>query len=91
MSLTNPTFDELAQVAHASVTCNLVIVAAHWGTKPMLAVAGAIIVFALWKEFWFDMHEERLDVSGGWNGGVQDFAFYALGTALGLLLGWGLR
>jgi len=37
------------------------------------------------KEFWYDMHYETPEVSGGWKGGLLDFSFYQVGIILSLI------
>ncbi len=66
MSITNPTSDNLAQTAHALAGYGIALTAARFGTVPLLVVAGLFIAYAAIKEFWFDMHYETPEVSGGW-------------------------
>jgi hypothetical protein len=47
---------------------------------PVIVIAAAI------KEFWYDMHHESPSVSGGVEGGVQDFLFYTLGLGIALVI-----
>lgn len=51
-------------------------------------LTACFLVWALWKEFYWDMDDsnETVEVSGGFWGGVRDFKFYAAGCALG----WGM-
>lgn len=88
MSLTNPTYDNLAQTAHALAGYAVVLTASQFGTKPLIVVAGLFVVYAAVKEFWFDIHYEKPEVSGGWTGGVKDFAFYMVGLIAGLIVIW---
>lgn len=88
MSFTNPTYDNLAQTAHALAGYAIVLTASQFGGKPPIVVGGLFVVYAAVKEFWFDIHYETPEVSGGWSGGVKDFAFYMVGLAAGLIVIW---
>jgi len=73
MSITNPTSDNLAQTAHALAGYGIALTAARFGTVPLLVVAGLFIAYAAIKEFWFDMHYETPEVSGGWERRSEGF------------------
>jgi hypothetical protein len=91
MSITNPTSDNLAQTAHALAGYGIALTAARFGTVPLLVVAGLFIAYAAIKEFWFDMHYETPEVSGGWSGGVKDFSFYMVGLVAGLIFVFAMK
>ncbi len=48
-----------------------------------------VLSFAVVKEFWFDVHFEDAETSGGLGGDIQDFGFYLAGILAAniLLLG----
>lgn len=80
MSLRNPTYNQLAQAAHAGVAAALVFTASILaGSKGQLVCTASFIVYGLLKEFIFDLIWERPEVSGGVEGGVIDFIFYMVG------------
>jgi hypothetical protein len=86
MSLKNPTFNELAQAAHALAGYGLILTAARIGHVAIIVVCLLLVVYAAIKEFWFDMRYERPEVSGGFKGGVEDFSFYMIGMVVGLIV-----
>jgi hypothetical protein len=88
MSLTNPTYDNLAQAAHALAGYGIVLTAARYGYIPLVVVSVLLIIYAAVKEFWFDLAYERPDVSGGLLGGWKDFSFYMVGLIAGLVVLW---
>lgn len=90
MSIVNPTYDNLAQAAHALAGYGIALTAARFGTQPLVVVSILFVVYAAAKEFWFDVKYERPEVSGGLLGGVKDFAFYIAGLVAGLIVTMGL-
>jgi hypothetical protein len=86
MSFTNPTYDNLAQAAHAFAGYAVVLTAARLGRAPLIVVAPLFVVYAALKEFWFDIRYEKPEVSGGFPGGVRDFSFYMVGLVAGLIV-----
>jgi len=87
MSLANPTYNGLAQAAHAFAAYSIVLTAAYkFGYRVMIVIALLLVAFAIVKEFWFDLKYERPEVSGGWSGGVEDFSFYVIGVCVALLM-----
>lgn len=89
MSIVNPTYDNLAQAAHALAGYGIALTAARFGTQPLVVVSILFVAYAAVKEFWFDLKYERPDVSGGLLGGVKDFAFYMAGLVAGLIVTMG--
>lgn len=85
MSLTNPTYNMLAQIGHTLAGFSAVTYASRFGTTPMRVVSALVMGVAAIKEFWFDMKYETAEVSGGLDGGLEDFGFYSLGVLLGIL------
>jgi len=55
------------------------------GAQHKWTVAGAVMLFALWKEFWFDLRYETPETSGGIKGGLIDFSGYVAGIGLALI------
>jgi hypothetical protein len=83
MSLTNPTYNELAQTAHFFAAFVIAHIAAHvFGWYALVGIVG----YALVKEFWFDLKYETQEVSGGIRGGIMDAAFLIAGAICGVLL-----
>lgn len=82
MSLSNPTYQELANYAHAGAGASVVLVAGHFG-YPLLA-AGMVALYGVVKEFWYDLKYERPEVSGGVRGGFTDIAGYLTGVILAI-------
>jgi hypothetical protein len=54
MSITNPTYDNLAQTAHALAGYGIALTAARFRTCRFFWVPGLFIAYAAIKEFWFD-------------------------------------
>lgn len=86
MSFQNPTFNQLAQAAHAFAAYSIIFTIGekigHWEA---FAAMGLLVVYGLGKEFWYDIKYERAEVSGGWSGGLEDFSFYMIGGLIGLV------
>ena len=55
------------------------------GPRHRWILAGAIVLIALWKEFWFDLRYEAPATSGGIKGGWIDFTGYMVGLGLALI------
>lgn len=77
--------EKLAQVGHTAVTYGLVFTAFVIGGKHGLSwlgwnVAGIILGFAFWKEYFRDPLPPE-NAPWKWNG-VRDFSFYLLGAGL---------
>ncbi len=72
--------DNVTQGLHAALGALFVMVpvAMAWH-HPKAIGTGVGIIFAAIKEFWFDIHFETPETSGGWSGGVRDFSFYIIG------------
>jgi len=88
VSLRNPTYNELAQAAHFFGAAFVVLASGRFGPHLHWYFSAALIIYALLKEFWYDLHYERPEVSGGIKGGIVDFSFYALGVLVANLLLW---
>lgn len=86
MSFRNPTYNQLAQAAHAGVAATLVLSAGLFGYQYW--VTALIFGYGLVKEFWFDLDYERPEVSGGFVGGLIDFTFYCVGLAFANSVLW---
>lgn len=92
--------DELAQGLHVAlgalfVTFPLAWVWTHpvltdrglwWSDHAQVLGSGVGVFFALVKEFWFDVHYEDPQTSGGYIGGLKDFVYYCVGIATANLL-----
>ena len=60
----------------------------HWhDPRRALETLVGWIIFAAWKEFWFDIHYETPELSGMWKGGLLDFSTLVLGGVVGYVLG----
>lgn len=86
MSLTNPTYNELAQTAHFFGAGFVVLAAGRFGPHLHWYLTGLLMLYAGVKEFWYDLRYETPEVSGGVKGGVVDLSFYALGVLVANLL-----
>jgi len=77
MSISNPTYNELAQYCHFFAAFSIEATAAHFGYP----ISGAVLssAYILIKEFWYDLKYERPEVSGGWTGGLLDAACWVGG------------
>lgn len=80
--------EKLAQVGHTAVTYALVFTPFTIGAKHSMVwvgwiVAGAILGFAFWKEYFRDPKPPE-NAPWKWNG-VRDFSFYLLGAGLAVL------
>lgn len=78
----------LAQVGHAAVPYGILLTVGRFaGFVPAFFVAIGILVFATWKEWWFDLREEK-DPPQTWKGSLLDYVFYlvGIGLALGVLV-----
>ena len=77
------TMDEVAIGLHISLGVNFVMIPValawdhglFWGNV-------ACLIYALFKEFLFDILFEAPETSGGWLGGVKDFAGYIAGACI---------
>ncbi len=73
-------FDELAQGLHTALGALFLMipVAKSW-PHPRTTGLFLGILYAAWKEGWYDVHYETLVTRGsGW----RDFSFYLLGMAM---------
>ena len=81
-------YDSIGQIAH--VEAGLLVVLgpnALFGPRFMWAWCLALVVFASVKEFWYDTNYETSDERGnGW----EDFGFYMVGMAIGIVL-WEIK
>ncbi len=80
------TFNSVAQAGHFA--CGMLCVfgpAYLFGHSYSYCGAGAITLYALAKEFWWDEKYESTEVRGS---SLEDFIFYVLGAAGALLLQW---
>lgn len=76
------TLNSVSQIAHALAGALAVAEAqVLFGPAAVWPAAAAMAEFAAVKEFWFDVHYEDSQTAGS---GALDFAFYALGIALGV-------
>lgn len=81
------TLDEVATGLHIALGALFVTFPVCWGVHhARLWGSGVCIVFAVIKEFWFDLKYEDIETSGGVSGGVLDFAGYCGGVLLANLL-----
>ena len=83
MSLINPTYDQLAQYAHFFSAFSAALLFGWYAI-------GVVVIYAVIKEFWFDLKYETPEVSGGFSGGMMDATFLILGAVCGELVKWGL-
>lgn len=79
-------FDAEAQYSHfvtamLGVLGPMALVRCTW----VWGMAG-VVLFALFKEFWFDAKYETPAISGGPDGDLKDFEFYMAGVTAALLL-----
>jgi hypothetical protein len=75
--MSDPSFDTVAQSAHAWFGGWLVYTFALW-TSPWWAVV-AIAIFGAVKEYWYDEKYESPTVRGN---ATRDMVFYLLGSSL---------
>lgn len=67
----------------------VMVPAAHgWHPHPRLYGSLAGLGFGILKEFWFDIHYEDPDTSGGYQGGFVDLAGYLAGILAANLVLW---
>lgn len=79
--------DTVSQGLHVSLGAIFVILPAAWGWENARLWGSLIgIMYALVKEFWFDLRYEDAQTSGGIKGGWRDFSFYLVGIGLANLL-----
>ena len=80
--MNNPQF--LAQIGHSLGGLSIILVTAYFthGFIPVLVAAGAIVVAAAIKEFWYDANYElpKQTSTDNW----MDFGFYMVGMIVGL-------
>jgi hypothetical protein len=80
MSRLHLTKTSLSNGLHASLgALGVLLPAAKGWSHPQFYGSAAVIVYAAVKEFWWDLRYEDEETSGGWWGGVQDFAGYLAG------------
>jgi hypothetical protein len=81
--------NQVAQTLHVTLGMLFVLipVAMNWH-DPRLIGTSVGLLFALIKEFWWDLKYEDEGTSGGLSGSRQDFIYYCTGilVANGLLL-----
>ena len=77
MSLTNPTYNELAQMDHFFAGFAIEAVAICYGVVGVVTLA--LAAYVLGREFWFDLKYETPEISGGIKGGILDTVSWAAG------------
>lgn len=88
MSLKDPTYQQLANYGHFGVASTVVLTAGMFGYRYKIVTSVLFVIYGIVKEFWFDPRYERPDVSGGYRGGVLDFAGYCAGVAFANVALW---
>lgn len=79
--------DEVAQGLHVALGALFVTFPAAWGWPHYrLWGSGIGVVYGLIKEFWWDLHFEDEQTSGGHQGGLKDFTYYCIGIVAANLL-----
>lgn len=79
--------EELAQGLHAALGALFVLLPVAMGFHHGTMVGNSAgILFSAVKEFWFDIHYETPETSGGLKGGIKDFSFYLAGMAAANIL-----
>ena len=86
VSLKNPTYNELAQMAHFFGAGFIILASGGFGQHLHWYLSAALVFYALLKEFWYDLRYERPEVSGGVKGGIVDLLFYVLGVLVANLI-----
>ena len=69
-------------LCHVLISYSVMLTA---GALHKWTVAGVVALFAIWKEFWFDLRYETPETSGGIKGGIKDFSGYVAGVGLALI------
>jgi hypothetical protein len=80
-SIANVTFDEVSQFAHFFTAYAIVLTGCFFGLIPGVVAAIGMFLFAIIKEFWFDMKYEDEATRGS---SPRDFIFYCLGAGCSL-------
>lgn len=82
MSLSNPTYNQLAQIAHVAAFYGIALTLMIFHPTWRWEVQGIGIAYGLLKEFWFDLRYETTEISGEFVGGLTDFSFLMIGLGL---------
>jgi hypothetical protein len=81
------TMNQVTQGLHIALGALFVFVPVAKGWHhPRLTGVVVGVLFALLKEFVYDLDFETHQTSGGWKGSFTDFAFYLVGMGISLLL-----
>lgn len=73
----------VAQYSHVLSGAFLVEHMARWTHTDVLLWLVLVIVFAGWKEGWWDVHHETAETAGsGW----EDFTYWVVGAVIGCFL-----
>lgn len=80
------TFNEVAQTSHVGLGAAAVLLAVAKGwPHGQLIASGAMVIFALVKELWFDVHYEDIETQGNrW----VDLSFWLIGIGLANIAIW---
>lgn len=79
---TDPSYEFVCQAAHLFFAAFVMLASTRifGATDRVVEVTAAIgAIAAAVKEFWYDLHFESPETSGGFYGSNRDFAFYLLG------------
>lgn len=82
--ITEKEFDDIAQRAHLLFGIVVVLVPSYlWSPKYAWAYGTLLLIWAVWKEAYYDVYYEREEVR---QSGLRDFVYYLIGVAIG----WGI-
>jgi hypothetical protein len=79
--------NQVAQTLHVFIGVVFVTLPVCWGWSHAQMIGSLVgVVYALLKEFIFDLEFEDEMTSGGFSGSCEDFAYYLVGIGIANLL-----